>query len=314
MSPGSVAPRSRRAPPWRSARIRCRGRGRISRPPGTRSPAPCVLRRPPMSLPTWPAGTRPAALAMLCASSSRDLPRQAAGSRRRCRTAGTDHCLSRQAGLRHRRRGRRCRHGRGAGPGSDRPRHPRSDAAWRGRPIHRQAAEAGIEPAIIIVSAQGEDVDRIVGLEVGADDYISKPFNPRELLARVRAVMRRVRGRPEDDAVLVTFGDFRLDMNALRLFRGGETVPLTTGEFDLLGVLARHPNRVLDRDRILDLLTGAERAPYDRSIDVRITPPAQQDRAESRIAGVHPHDLGQGLHVLSRLPLTDHPASARAPS
>ena len=139
-----------------------------------------------------------------------------------------------------------------------------------GLSIARRLKRESNQP-IIIVSAQGEDVDRIVGLEVGADDYISKPFNPRELLARVRAVMRRVRGRPEDDAVLVTFGDFRLDMNALRLFRGGETVPLTTGEFDLLGVLARHPNRVLDRDRILDLLTGAERAPYDRSIDVRIT-------------------------------------------
>ena len=123
---------------------------------------------------------------------------------------------------------------------------------------------------IIIVSAQGEDVDRIVGLEVGADDYIAKPFNPRELLARVRAVMRRARSTGSD-AATVAFGDYRLDLNAHRLSKGGEPVALTSGELDLLGILVRYPNRVLDRDRILDLLTGAERSPFDRSIDVRIT-------------------------------------------
>lgn len=126
---------------------------------------------------------------------------------------------------------------------------------------------------IIIVSAQGEEIDRIVGLEVGADDYIGKPFNPRELLARVRAVLRRVRGSGTVGplARIVEFGDFRLDLNAHLLTRDGATVPLTSGEFDLLGILVRHPNQVLDRDRILDLLTGAERSPFDRSIDVRIT-------------------------------------------
>ncbi len=123
---------------------------------------------------------------------------------------------------------------------------------------------------IIIVSAQGEDVDRIVGLEVGADDYIAKPFNPRELLARVRAVMRRGRSKGSDGTA-VAFGDYRLDLNAHRLSKGGEPVALTSGELDLLGILVRYPNRVLDRDRILDLLTGAERSPFDRSIDVRIT-------------------------------------------
>ena len=126
---------------------------------------------------------------------------------------------------------------------------------------------------IIIVSAQGEDVDRIVGLEIGADDYIGKPFNPRELLARVRAVLRRVRGTAITGAAgrLVQFADFRLDLNAHMLSKDGTPVPLTSGEFDLLGILVRHPNQVLDRDRILDLLTGAERSPFDRSIDVRIT-------------------------------------------
>ncbi|MDE0659856.1 MAG: response regulator [Gammaproteobacteria bacterium] len=126
---------------------------------------------------------------------------------------------------------------------------------------------------IIIVSAQGEEIDRIVGLEVGADDYIGKPFNPRELLARVRAVLRRVRGSGTVGplARVVEFGNFRLDLNAHSLSRNGTSVPLTSGEFDLLGILVRHPNQVLDRDRILDLLTGAERSPFDRSIDVRIT-------------------------------------------
>ena len=125
---------------------------------------------------------------------------------------------------------------------------------------------------IIIVSAQGEDVDRIVGLEIGADDYIAKPFNPRELLARIRAVLRRAQNRPAAEAETVTrFGAFELDLNAHRLTRDGKAVPLTSGEFDLLVILVAHPNKVLDRDRLLDLLTGAERSPFDRSIDVRVT-------------------------------------------
>lgn len=125
---------------------------------------------------------------------------------------------------------------------------------------------------IIIVSAQGEDVDRIVGLEIGADDYIAKPFNPRELLARIRAVMRRANAHDgASEQHVVEFGAFQLDINAHRLSKENQTVPLTSGEFDLLTILVRHPNRVLDRDRILDLLTGAERSPFDRSIDVRVT-------------------------------------------
>jgi len=129
------------------------------------------------------------------------------------------------------------------------------------------------ELPIIIVSAQGEDVDRIVGLEVGADDYLSKPFNPRELLARVRAVLRRTRKQGETDVPMeqVVFGPFSLDLNSHRLVRGSDPVPLTSGEFDLLAILVAHPNKVMHRDRILDLLTGAERSPFDRSIDVRVT-------------------------------------------
>ena len=137
-----------------------------------------------------------------------------------------------------------------------------------------QRLKKQMEIPIIIVSAQGDDVDRIVGLEIGADDYLAKPFNPRELLARVRAVLRRSSGsvafgNTETDKI--TFGEFEVDISAHRLTRGPDVIPLTSGEFDLLSILVKTPNKVLDRDRILDLLTGAERSPFDRSIDVRIT-------------------------------------------
>lgn len=127
---------------------------------------------------------------------------------------------------------------------------------------------------IIIVSAQGEDIDRIVGLEIGADDYLPKPFNPRELLARIRAVLRRSNSKIEEketESSRLIFNDYELDLNAHSLSKGGEKVSLTSGEFDLLALLAANPNRVLHRDTILDKLTGAERSPFDRSIDVRVT-------------------------------------------
>ena len=123
---------------------------------------------------------------------------------------------------------------------------------------------------IIMVSAQGAEVDRIVGLEIGADDYIAKPFNPRELLARIRAVMRR-NAAPEPDRRIVEFGPFRLDLNAHRLTQDDRTVPLTSGEYDLLSVLVQYPNKVLDRDRIVELLNSGQRSPFDRSVDVRVT-------------------------------------------
>ena len=134
----------------------------------------------------------------------------------------------------------------------------------------RLKASSGVP--IIMVSAQGEDIDRIVGLEIGADDYLSKPFNPRELLARVRAVLRRGVSASEPlGAATFHFGQFSLDVNSHQLTKEGTPVPLTSGEFDLLAILVQHPNKVLNRDRILDLLTGAERSPFDRSIDVRVT-------------------------------------------
>jgi two-component system phosphate regulon response regulator OmpR len=127
---------------------------------------------------------------------------------------------------------------------------------------------------IIMLSARGEDIDRIVGLEVGADDYMPKPFNPRELLARIRAVLRRraPTASPEtrDDVGYIRFGPYRLDLGQRELRRGEELVVLTSGELELLRILAEHPDRILDRDLLLDLLKGYERSPFDRSIDVQI--------------------------------------------
>lgn len=128
---------------------------------------------------------------------------------------------------------------------------------------------------IIILSARGEDVDRIVGLEVGADDYLAKPFNPRELLARIRAVLRRRTAKTREggtgtEGTTHSFGPFRLDTASQRLTRDGEEVPLTSGEFTLLRILVERPNRVLSRDTLLDLIKGYEHSPFDRSIDVRV--------------------------------------------
>jgi two-component system phosphate regulon response regulator OmpR len=128
---------------------------------------------------------------------------------------------------------------------------------------------------VIMLSARGEDVDRIIGLEVGADDYVPKPFNPRELLARIRAVLRRrsggtAGGGGERVPGTYSFGPFRLNAAAQRLTRDGKEVPLTTGEFTLLRIFVERPNRVLSRDTLLDLIKGYEHTPFDRSIDVRV--------------------------------------------
>ncbi len=128
---------------------------------------------------------------------------------------------------------------------------------------------------IIMLTARGEEVDRIIGLEMGADDYLAKPFNPRELLARIRAVMRRGAVSGEADKTVADsqfrFGEFTLDLGRNLLFRQGVEVELTSGEMKLLTVLAQHPDRVLSRDQLMDLLSGGVRDSFDRSIDVRIT-------------------------------------------
>ena len=128
-------------------------------------------------------------------------------------------------------------------------------------------------PPVIIVSARGEEVDRVVGLEVGADDYLAKPFGPRELLARVRAVLRRggnAAPTPKESGALI-FGPFRLDLATHVLMHDNSEISLTSGEFTLLRIFLEHPNQVLTRDHLITLVKGYERAPFDRSVDVRVT-------------------------------------------
>jgi DNA-binding response OmpR family regulator len=142
---------------------------------------------------------------------------------------------------------------------------------------------------IIILSARGEELDKIIGLEVGADDYLSKPFNPRELLARIRAVLRRgsptgstsieasenndstATRQPETPQKLAQFGEFSLDQETRILWRNGTEVKLTSGETELLIILLSHPNRVLSREQLMDMMNTGVVDAFDRSIDVRIT-------------------------------------------
>jgi two-component system phosphate regulon response regulator OmpR len=127
------------------------------------------------------------------------------------------------------------------------------------------------EVPILMLSARGEEIDRVVGLEVGADDYLAKPFSPRELLARLRALLRRARPAAGLQPGVLAFGPFVLDTGARRLLRDGAEVRLTGAEFELLRVLVERPNRVLSRDMLVDLLKGYDRDPFDRSIDIRVT-------------------------------------------
>ncbi|PLY15381.1 MAG: two-component system response regulator OmpR [Sedimenticola sp.] len=141
-----------------------------------------------------------------------------------------------------------------------------------GLTLARRLRQQG-DQAIIILSARGDEVDKIVGLEVGADDYLAKPFNPRELLARVRAVLRRSRNKAHADGSaeqMVRFGPFELNLYSHKLTREKAEIPLTLGEFELLRIFVQNPNNVLSRDRLLDLTKGYERSPFDRSIDVRV--------------------------------------------
>jgi len=129
---------------------------------------------------------------------------------------------------------------------------------------------------IIMLTAKGEDVDRIVGLEVGADDYLGKPFNPRELLARIHAVLRRrpvaeVPGSPSMDQEVVTFGPFSLDLGARILRNNGEELMLTSGEFAMLKALVRHPRMPLSREKLAQLSRGRGFEPFDRSLDVQVS-------------------------------------------
>ena len=145
-----------------------------------------------------------------------------------------------------------------------------------GLAICRRLRSQPASPAIIMLTAKGDDVDRIVGLEMGADDYLPKPFTPRELLARINAVLRRRApggppGAPAAVSEVHRFGRFELNLATRALTRDGKSVPLTTGEFSVLKVLAQHPRQPLSRDKLMELARGREYEVFDRSIDVQIS-------------------------------------------
>ena len=139
-----------------------------------------------------------------------------------------------------------------------------------------RALRASSDVPVVMLTARGDDDARIVGLEIGADDYVPKPFNPRELLARIHAVLRRrptleAPGAPAKEPQTVTFGPFEFDLALRRLTKDGEQIALTTGEFSMLKALVRHPRQPLSRDKLAQLARGREFEPFDRSLDVQIS-------------------------------------------
>ena len=155
--------------------------------------------------------------------------------------------------------------------------------------ICRRLAREGAPP-IIMLTAKSDEIDRILGLEMGADDYVVKPFAPRELLARIRAVLRRSGASPADaEPRRLGFAGFVMDPGGRQLFDGkGHAVALTSGEFDLLACFVRCPRRVLSRDQILDALRGRGAEPFDRTVDMLVS----RLRRKLTAAGAGPDLIG----------------------
>lgn len=141
--------------------------------------------------------------------------------------------------------------------------------------ICKRLRESGMDIPIIMLTAKGSESDRILGLEAGADDYLPKPFNPKELLARIKAVLRRqnreLPGAPSQQVEVVEFGSWTLDLSTRTLKRDGQQVTLTTGEFSVLKALVQHPREPLTRDKLMNLARGREWGAMERSIDVQVS-------------------------------------------
>ncbi|MFT5235550.1 MAG: two-component system phosphate regulon response regulator OmpR [Shewanella sp.] len=144
-----------------------------------------------------------------------------------------------------------------------------------GLSICRRLRQNGNPIPIVMLTAKGDEVDRIIGLELGADDYLPKPFNPRELLARIKAVMRRqvqdVPGAPTQQEEEITFGEFALNLATREMYHGDEAISLTSGEFAVLKVLVSHPREPLSRDKLMNLARGRDYSALERSIDVQVS-------------------------------------------
>jgi DNA-binding response OmpR family regulator len=134
--------------------------------------------------------------------------------------------------------------------------------------VCRELRRRGIDVPVIMLTARAEETDRVRGLELGADDYITKPFSVRELMARVHAVLRRP--GPRRKAALLAFGDVRIHIQARQVFKGGREVPMTRKEFDLLVYLVEHRGEIVTRERLLDQVWGYERFPTTRTVDTHI--------------------------------------------
>ena len=144
-----------------------------------------------------------------------------------------------------------------------------------GLSICRRIRQNGSEIPIVMLTAKGDEVDRIIGLEIGADDYLAKPFNPRELLARIRAILRRqskeVPGAPKLEEEIVEFGDFKLNMATREMHHGEQVMPLTSGEFAVLKTLISNARQPLSRDKLMNLARGRDYSALERSIDVQVS-------------------------------------------
>ncbi|WP_223824211.1 osmolarity response regulator transcription factor OmpR [Candidatus Enterovibrio escicola] len=144
-----------------------------------------------------------------------------------------------------------------------------------GLSICRRLRQANNKLPILMLTAKIDEIDRIVGLEVGADDYLPKPFNPRELLARIRAVLRRqtteAPGAPSSEEKIITFGQFKLNLGTREMFRTDEPLTLTSGEFAVLKALVINAREPMSRDKLMNMARGREYSAMERSIDVQIS-------------------------------------------